>query len=135
MKGFSGISADVCLHLKVMICWQGEGDRRGGCPFPWREEKTEIWPLELGVVKIQTAAFLEAGGRHSMGKSFLPLPSVKASAAACSVQSTEENGILALTLLCNMGLVGSYHSSIGGCQSQKTFVVSFEGTETVLCEE
>lgn len=47
------------------MIWGGE---RGGYPFPWTEEKTEIWSFELGVVKIQTAAFVEAEGKAKYGE-------------------------------------------------------------------
>lgn len=47
-----------------------------------------------------------------MGKSLLRLPSLKASAAACSVQSSanlyqaeSEDCILEFTVVCNMGLI------------------------------
>lgn len=111
------------------------GGRRRGCPFPWTGEKTEIRSFELGVVKIQTAAFLEAGGKQSMGKSLLPLPSVKASAAVCSVESSailyQAESLGGPRPRIHSGLqygVASRHFSISGYHTEKTLVASFEGT-------
>lgn len=69
-----------------------------------------------------------------MGKSLLRLPSLKASAAACSVQSSanlyqaESLGGLHLRIHCGLQYgVDIYQFSVCGYHSQKTLFASFEG--------